>query len=306
MVSDLHLRELERAARLSGSVEDAAALLAARVRAGQLNATRVRLAGALGHAAAARVELGPLPGPRETPTLRREPHPTDYPDSQPLPPGERERRWQFLRAAAPSALPEEWDPNEPWFGPKCMLRNIDEDVFRAAAACGRPALLRVAWAACSDAAEQLFAMEHPPLVSAEELTLCLRVCALAGASLDVPGPNRLSVPLMRGLEQAVETNRARVQNIRLTGPDFGYTTRVLIACYLLADLLGEADPAVELADVRDVVAHAEGYYLELWTPHDRLTALAPLTDEVIARAEARVAGAVRAAVVPWALEVSAP
>ncbi|MGE0708062.1 MAG: hypothetical protein AB7T09_08645 [Planctomycetota bacterium] len=64
-MSDEHLRELERRWKLSGAVEDEAALLRANVRAGSLSESDLELAAYLGHEAAGRV-IGPVVAPKDT------------------------------------------------------------------------------------------------------------------------------------------------------------------------------------------------------------------------------------------------
>lgn len=347
-MADAELRAQERRALASGTHEDAARLLVARVRAGQLPAPRVRLAAALGDPPA-RLALpalaaptpppAPQPGPgwlgrlfgREPPA----PPPTrfpDYPELRWVRAEERQRRMDEARAQGllnernevqvqrsgglvwVHALQVAGSPDHPPFldgvcqGPKCLLRSLDEEVFQAAAACGRPALLRLALTAAREACADMFsadfraqADDHPQaVVTLGEADACQAVLDLAGQALDHEAPTPTAGELMRRLEAAVERNQGRVRGIRLTGPDFGYTTRCLIACYLLADLLHAPEPRTWIEDARDVVSHAEGYFLELWTPHGRETAFATIGDEVVARAEERVCGAVRAAVLPWA------
>lgn len=347
-MSDAELRAQERGALASQAPEDAARLLVAQVRAGQRSAPRLRLAAALGDPLArlalpALLAPTPAPGPqpgrgwlgrlfgREPPA----PPPARFPDYPELRwVGAEERRRRMDEARAQGLLNERnevqvqrsgglvWvhalhvaaTPDHPPFldgvcqGPKCLLRSLDEEVFQAAAACGRPALLRLALTAAREACADLFsadfrarADDHPrAVVTRSEADACQAVLDLAGQVLDQEAPTLAAGELMRRLEAAVERNQERVRSIRLTGPDFGYTTRCLIACYLLADLLHAAEPRVWLEDARDVVSHAEGYFLELWTPHGRETAFATIGDEVVARAEERVCGAVRAAALPWA------
>jgi hypothetical protein len=62
LVTDSRLRDLERRHRLTGSVEDEAAWLRARVQAGELEQSKLELAASLGHAAAAQLlTVAPLP-----------------------------------------------------------------------------------------------------------------------------------------------------------------------------------------------------------------------------------------------------
>ncbi len=330
-MTDARLRDLERRFVATGALADEAALLAERVRAGRLAPARLRLAAALGHPAAegaalgvavapaavsrssgwfaglARLLLGDTPSRRSTAT-RREPHPEDYPEVRPLPLDERARR-----RAGSSGPPHERLAallrDGVLLQPKALLRNVDEAVFDAAAACGSDGLLRVALAAVRCASDDLLASEVAAharddpraLVTAGELDRCREVLALAEGATRGPWPRREARALMRSLEEAVERNRRLVRGIRLTGPDLGYTTRWIVACYLLADLLAVDEPDVQRGDTRDVVSHAEGYFLELWTPHDRNTVTVVLDDAIVTRAATHVAAAVRAAVVPWAL-----
>jgi hypothetical protein len=190
------------------------------------------------------------------------------------------------------------------FFPKQLLRNVDEDVFEAAAAIGRPALVRVALGAVRPAASDLFAAEREAdsersLVTRAEIRECEGILALADSSRDAAGSVREAATAMERLAAAVERNRALVDGIRLTGPDFGYTTRCLVACYLLADLLATDDPTIQREDARDVVAHSEGYFIELLTPHGRNVRVCAVDDETVAKAEATVLDSVRSIVYPW-------
>lgn len=317
-MADRRLRELERRLRASGAVVDEVSLLLERVRAGRLALARLRLAAALGHpaaalAAAAVEASGPTARGGPGPTVRREPHPEDYPEVRP-PSAEERARFETSvggggRAARLRAMLEQGVIVQP----KSLPRSVEDVVFEAAAACGPEGLLRLALAAARCAGEDLLAShvaEHArdddlrALVTAAELRLCgevERLAESAAAAGGGPWPSREARALMRALELAVERNRELVRQIRVTGPDFGYTTRWIIACYLLADLLAVDDALTRRCDARDVVSHAEGYFLELWTPHDGNSAPMFVDDAVLARAGAHVLGAVREAVVPWAL-----